>query len=68
MNPKSVLVLLAVLLAGGCASQHREGRVTHVVVCWLKSPGDAAARAKLIEECAVSGLVLWLKGRAATRN
>jgi hypothetical protein len=40
-------LLLAVLLMGiGCAS----APVTHVVVCWLKDPGNAAARQQLIDD------------------
>lgn len=30
-----------------------EGAVQHVVVCWLKEPGNSAARARLIEACQV---------------
>jgi hypothetical protein len=35
------------MLAGGCQP---ESRVTHVVVCWLKTPGDASARQQLITD------------------
>ena len=44
------------LVLGGCQSQHPspssekpQAAVTHVVLCWLKTPGDAAARQKIIE-------------------
>jgi hypothetical protein len=46
-------VLLCVMVwSVGCASNHSShstsAPVTHVVVCWLKSPGDATARQELI--------------------
>jgi hypothetical protein len=44
----STAVLIAMLLGiSGCA---REARVTHIVVCWLKNPGDADARRQLIDD------------------
>jgi len=50
------LWLLPVLFAGlSCSGRHASpddrlpGAVTHIVVCWLKTPGDSAARDKIIE-------------------
>ena len=47
------LILLLVLVAS-CRStpraRHDAGAVTHVVVCWLKSPDDEAARQRVIDE------------------
>ena len=47
------LVLSLVIWGLGCASNRASHNATapvsHVVVCWLKSPGDAAARRELIE-------------------
>jgi len=43
----------ALFAASGCvtgnAAGSNSGAVHHVVVCWLKSPGDASARAQIIE-------------------
>lgn len=41
------LVWIATLTCTGCQQQ---AGVTHVVVCWLKNPGDAAAREQLISD------------------
>ena len=48
--------LCALLLATGCASEKCKSciapgssRMVHVVVCWLKTPGDENARQKLID-------------------
>jgi hypothetical protein len=50
-------VLLAMpLLAVGCQANGPPGissrveRINHVVVCWLKAPGDEEARSQLIDE------------------
>lgn len=54
-----------VLLGGSCAPATRPGgQVTHVVVCWLKQPGDHTARRQLIQESrsfeAIPGVVsVW---------
>ncbi len=50
-----LLVVIATLLAGSCQSAPPEaardrGTVEHVVVCWLKSPGDPDARQRIIDE------------------
>jgi hypothetical protein len=53
------IVLMSLVLFGGCAAKDQvagkpaivrvePGRVTHVVVCWLKTPGDEAGRDRLI--------------------
>ncbi len=43
--------LLAVMLCTGCGTVASGGRcvVHHVVVCWLKEPGNEEARQKIIE-------------------
>ena len=51
-NPSLIFVAL---LAVSCRSlqqgEARErGTVEHVVVCWLKTPGDASARQRVIDE------------------
>ena len=47
------LVLAAALLAAGCATTRLadvpRGGLHHVVICWLKQPGDADARRRIIE-------------------
>jgi len=45
---KSLLPLLAALSLSACQTPPQPG-LTHVVVFWLKEPGNAAHRAKLIE-------------------
>jgi hypothetical protein len=47
---------MLLLLAPGCQTTPRSAQdeivlnpVTHVVVCWLKNPGDARARQRIIE-------------------
>ena len=49
------LILVVALLAVACQplqpSDRREhDTVEHVVVCWLKTPGDASARQRVIDE------------------
>lgn len=48
-----LLVSLVAVLLVSCATtgrlETRSTLVTHIVVCWLKNPGDSAARAQLIE-------------------
>ncbi len=50
---KPVVATLIVLVAS-CQPVQRDvrarGTVEHVVVCWLKTPGDAAARQRIIDE------------------
>jgi hypothetical protein len=51
----SRLILVVALLAVSCQSLQQpdareRGSVEHVVVCWLKTPGDASARRRVIEE------------------
>lgn len=61
---KATLILFLLLV--GCAPA--EPRVVHVVVCWLKTPGDEAAREKLIATSrtftAIPGVVSVQPGRA----
>ncbi len=55
MKTNRVLVLFLVCLVASVACQSRipplgrPGQVTHVVVCWLKSPGDETQQRQLIE-------------------
>ena len=53
MNRKQSAMLLLVLAVSCQSLQHAErdtGAVKHVVLCWLKTPGDQAARQRVIEE------------------
>jgi hypothetical protein len=65
MNRAWILCLL--LASTACASCQQQARVTHVVVCWLKTPGDEYARQRLIDESkglqAIPGLVSVSAGR-----
>jgi hypothetical protein len=49
----SILLLLVVALVPACASvtpiAADKGQVHHIVVCWLKDPGNANARQQLID-------------------
>ena len=51
-NARAGLMLIAVCLLTACAGwPFRRGadtRIHHIVVCWLKDPGDSAARARLL--------------------
>ena len=54
-QPLGSLAILLVTLSSlvGCAGKPKParigaGRVSHVVVCWLKDPGDAAAQSQLV--------------------
>ena len=49
-NRRWMTCALLVLVAGCASMQSRpDATVTHVVVCWLKNPGDAASRQRLID-------------------
>lgn len=52
MNRISFAILLLLVPASGCATNaHTRGvTVQHVLVCWLKTPGDTVARERLITE------------------
>ncbi|MDQ7010578.1 MAG: Dabb family protein [Mariprofundaceae bacterium] len=41
-------VAIALFLSGCAAKQPGNGRVGHVVICWLKEPGNAEARRNII--------------------
>ena len=67
-------VVLFVLAAGSCrsapkqaASAKPQGAVTHVVLCWLKVPGDEGAREKIVEAsrsfASIPGVVSVTTGR-----
>lgn len=47
----ALFVLLPSLLAGACRSVDtgRPGQIDHVVVVWLKQPGDEAIEARMVE-------------------
>ena len=47
MRPERLIGLLLLLAATASCQQ---ARVTHVVICWLKTPGDEAARRQLIAD------------------
>ena len=54
MSGRWCAVAAAVLLAGGCQTtpHDRVGdgvAVEHVIICWLKEPGDTTARGRIIE-------------------
>ncbi len=52
MNPKTRLpILLTLLLIGCCPDQAstQQNPIHHIVLCWLKEPGNAEHRAKIIE-------------------
>jgi hypothetical protein len=54
MRKRQLRLLTAPLLAvmvilGGCGPSETPRAVTHVVVCWLKDPGNADARDQIIE-------------------
>lgn len=61
------LLLCAVFLLVGCQPK-KSATVTHVVVCWLKIPGDAAQQQQLIDESAklrkIPGVMDVTAGRA----
>jgi hypothetical protein len=58
------ILILTALLAASC----QQAQVTHVVVCWLKTPGDEAARQQLIDDsksfARIPGVVEVSAGRA----
>lgn len=44
------IIALSTILGCMTVDKHpRTGRVQHIVVCWLKEPGNAQARARIIE-------------------
>jgi len=61
----SALPLAVLLGLAGCQSQSPP--VTHVVICWLKKPGDEADRQRLIDEAeklrSIPGMVTLTAGR-----
>ena len=46
---KGFIICLVCLLAVSCRSPQPAVPVTHVVICWLKSPGDETGRQRIIE-------------------
>lgn len=48
---KRTTIVIALVLLTGCATPpaHRQATVHHVVLCWLKEPGNALHRRQLIE-------------------
>jgi len=81
MNRLRFGLAATLLIVVGCASAHHtdrqealQPRVAHIVVCWLKTPGDEIARQRLIDESRnfvgdVPGLITVSAGRslASTR-
>ena len=72
---RSLLVgLIMIVTAGGCAGAKSDGRrrgtgyPVHVVVCWLKTPGDEEARQRIIDVSRsfdeIPGVVKVAAGRA----
>lgn len=51
MKPFFHLAVLFVItfFASGCASIHSDSKLQHVVLCWLKEPGNADHRAQIEE-------------------
>lgn len=71
MKGSHVVLLTLLLISLSCKgiSGQREGPVNHVVVCWLRQPGNEAARRELIEasksfEKTIPGLVRVAAGTA----
>lgn len=53
MHQKVTLMTLVAVLMMGCTANHPghgSPPVTHVVICWLKQPGDLPARVELIQK------------------
>ena len=48
--PRIVLVALVLFAATGCSMNRPKAQISHVVVAWLKNPGDEAARQRIIDE------------------
>jgi len=52
MKPRLALTLLLLaitLCIMGCATDRPANRVNHVVLCWLKEPGDTSGQDRIIE-------------------
>ena len=83
MHPLRVGLVASLLLVFGCANVNKNStddsageqsrvvhsRVVHVVLCWLKTPGDPIAQQKLIDESRsfvgeIPGLISVSAGRA----
>ena len=72
MMRRALLAVMLVLLSASCQSSREPSPTTaypvHVVVCWLKSPGDEAGRQKLIDVSrsfdGIPGVVTVAAGRA----
>ena len=62
------LLTLLCVLAGSCQMISPPAPVTHVVICWLKSPGNETDRQKIIDETEklrkIPGVVSVTAGRA----
>jgi len=71
---------IALLVVGGCQGKHapvesakpQAAAVTHVVLCWLKTPGDEAGRQRIIDTTqtlkSIPGVVSVKAGRAMPSN
>src|SRR5438094_4299511 len=64
----ALIAIVSVVMVSCSAAPPQSGEVTHVVICWLKSPGDDANRQKIIDETAklrqIPGVVSVAAGRA----
>jgi hypothetical protein len=64
---RTSLLFLTCLLAFSCRATQPPGTVSHVVIVWLKSPGDETSRQRIIEETerlrAIPGVVSVTSGR-----
>ena len=52
-KPGPIVVLLCALLLAGCAgqpTQESSGRINHLVLCWLKEPGNPEHRLRIVEQ------------------
>ena len=52
-KPGPIVVLLCALLLAGCSGQpapESGGRINHLVLCWLKEPGNPEHRLRIIEQ------------------
>ena len=51
---RNLIVVLLLLLSASCQTmthgRRDAGGVEHIVLCWLKTPGDEAARRRVIDE------------------
>jgi hypothetical protein len=70
--PLMAATMLMLALCASCAHQRaaepKPGMVVHVVVCWLKTPGDEAQRQQLIDVSKTFKAIPGVVGVAAGRT